>query len=439
MNAAVRRLEVRLEHGPGDVELVGRLLDRERTIYFEYDPDFLAAGRSISPLKLPLQPGIFPAPATRLHGVFADALPDGWGLLLMDRLFRRRGLVPERLGPLDRLAHLGTRTMGALTFHPCTDDTPPDGARVPLHLLAAAAEEVLEGHTSDLLPVLQRAGGSPAGARPKALVAVRGDSLVYGADAVPPGHEPWLIKFAARHDRLAGPLEYVYARLARRAGLDLPETRLFIAEGGQRFFGVRRFDRDGARRVHVHTLAGLLDADFRTPTLDYDMLLRVTMHLTGSQVELQRAFRQMVFNVLAHNRDDHGKNFSFLMQRDGTWRLSPAYDLNFSHGPGGEHTTTLDGEGLRPTWQHILRLATRASIDERVARTIVDEVRAAVHAWRDEARDFGLDRSTIAEIGARLAAVEAEADLPRPVAPTSAPRGRPTRSRTRAKPHRGRR
>lgn len=421
MNAAVRKLEVRLEHTPRDVEVVGRLLDHERTIYFEYDPAFLAAGRSISPLKLPLQPGVFPAPpAARLHGVFGDALPDGWGLLLMDRLFRRRGLVPERLGQLDRLAHLGARTMGALTFHPCTDEAPLDGASVPLHLLAAAAEEVLEGHATELLPMLQRAGGSPAGARPKVLVAVRGDSLIYGADVPPPGHEPWLIKFWAANEHEAGAIEYVYSRLARRAGLDVPETRLFVAPNGQRFFGVRRFDRAGAARVHVHTLAGLLDADFRQPNLDYDMLLRVTSHITRSQVDVRAAFRQLVFNVLAHNRDDHGKNFSFILQRDGTWRLSPAYDLNFAHGPGGEHTMTVDGEGLRPTWQHMARLAQRASIDEKVARAIVDEIRDAIHRWPAEAREVGVEPRTIHELGARLAAVETEAALPGSTAPARA-------------------
>lgn len=420
MSATVTKLEVRLERAPDDIQIVGHLLEHERAIYFEYAPAFLATGASISPLNLPLQPGIFQArsPANRLHGVFSDALPDGWGLLLMDRLFRKRGLVPGRLSPLDRLAHLGTRTMGALTFHPCTDDAPVASESVPLHLLAAAAEDVLEGHGSELLPILQRAGGSPGGARPKVLVSVRGDSLLYGPESPPPGHEPWLINFwAGPEQRDAGAIEHVYARLARHAGLCVPDTRLFVAANGQRFFGVRRFDRDGATRTHVHTLAGLLDADFRQPSLDYDMLLRVTTHVTRSQPEIERAFRQMVFNVLAHNRDDHGKNFSFLMLRDGSWQLSPAYDLNFVEGPGGEHTMTLDGEGRRPTWEHMRRLARRASIDEPHARQIVDDVRGALALWPQQARDVGIEAATIRALADRLAAVATDAELPAATAP----------------------
>ncbi|WAS90159.1 type II toxin-antitoxin system HipA family toxin [Nannocystis punicea] len=415
MTATGRKLEVRLERAADDVAVVGHLLLHERAIYFEYAPTWLARGPSISPLKLALQPGIFKAPATtRLHGVFADALPDGWGLLLMDRLFRKRGLVPEQLSPLDRLAHLGARTMGALTFHPCTDAEPVADRSIPLDELAAAAEEVYQGHPSELLPVLQHAGGSPGGARPKVLVAVRGDSMVYGTAVPPPGHEPWLVKFwAGDEQRDAGAIEHVYARLARHAGLEVPDTRLFVAASGQRFFGVRRFDRDEAgARAHVHTLAGLLDADFREPNLDYDMLLRVTMHLARAQPEVRRAFRQLVFNVLAHNRDDHGKNFSFVMDREGGWRLSPAYDLNFVAGPGGEHTMTVDGEGRRPTWQHMLRLARRASIDEKTARAIVDEVRAGLALWPREARAVDVAPAAVRDIGRRLDAVAADAELP---------------------------
>lgn len=424
MSAATRKLEVRLERAAADIATVGHLLVHERAIYFEYAPTWLAQGASISPLKLSLQPGIFKAPAPiGLHGVFADALPDGWGLLLMDRLFRKRGLDPTRLSPLDRLAHLGARTMGALTFHPCSDPEPVAERSIPLHLLAAAADEVYQGHPSELLPVLQHAGGSPGGARPKVLVAVRGDSLVYGTAVPPPGHEAWLIKFWAGHEqRDAGAIEHVYARLARHAGLEVPDTRLFTAAGGQRFFGARRFDRDGDARVHVHTLAGLLDADFRVPSLDYDMLLRVTMHLTRALPEVRRAFRQMVFNVLAHNRDDHGKNFSFVMDRAGGWRLSPAYDLNFVAGPGGEHMMTLDGEGRRPSWAHLLRLAQRASIDEKTARTIVDEVRTALRRWPREARAVDIAPATIRDIGERLDAVAAEAELPGTRATRRAPR-----------------
>lgn len=426
----LRRLDVRLEHGPDDVEPVGRLAEFERKIYFEYDPAFLATQRSISPLQLRPTPGASEAPAALgLHGVFADALPDGWGLLLMDRQFRLRGLVPGRLSPLDRLAYLGSRTMGALTFHPCSEPEAQPVPQLPLAAMAAEADRILEGHASDLLPALLAAGGSPAGARPKVLVSVRGDSLSYGVDPPPPGHVPWLIKFTARREHPdAGALEYVYSRLARLAGLDMPETRLFAYASGPRHFGARRFDRGGARRLHVHSLAGALNTDFRTPNLDYDLLLRVTRHLTRSQLEVDRAFRLMVFNVLAHNRDDHGKNFSFIMDRDGAWRLAPAYDLTFAEGPGGEHHMAVAGEARRPTWSHMLRLAASAAITGARAQQIVDEVRAALRRLPDEARAAALPASLVREVGARLAAVEAAAELPaRSAAPARPRRPRPRR------------
>lgn len=414
MSERLRKLEVRLEHGPDDGELVGRLAEHERTIYFEYDASFLGSGRSISPLKLPATAGVVAAPtALGLHGVFADVLPDGWGLLLMDRFFRAQGLVPERLSSLDRLAYLGTRTMGALTFHPCTAE--PGGELPPLGLqrLASEADKVLEGRASELLPELLAAGGSPAGARPKVLVSVRGDSLIYGADPPRPGYEAWLIKFAARSEpRDTGAIEYVYSRLARRAGLDVPESRLFVGEGGARYFGVRRFDRPAGGRLHVHTLAGVLHADFRTPNLDYDLLLRVTRRLTRAQPEVERAFRQLVFNVLAHNRDDHGKNFSFVMQRGGEWTLSPAYDLTFSEGPGGEHTMAVLGEARQPRWEHMLRLAATASIAEGDARRIVDEVREALARWPEEARAVDISAATSRKLGARLQAAGRAAQVP---------------------------
>ena len=423
MRPALRKLEVRLAHGPGEDELVGHLAEHARTIYFEYDAGFLASQRSISPLKLPAAPGVVAAPGMLgLHGVFADVLPDGWGLLLMDRYFRSLGLVPERLSPLDRLAYLGARTMGALTFQPCTAEPGRDLAPLALDQLAREADQVLEGRASELLPELLAAGGSPAGARPKVLVSVRGDSLVYGTDPPRPGFEAWLIKFSARSEpREAGAVEFVYAKLARRAGLVVPETRLFGCAGERRYFGVRRFDREGVGRAHVHTLAGILNADFRTPNLDYDMLLRVTRHVTRSQPEVRRAYRQMVFNVLAHNRDDHGKNFSFVMRRDGEWSLSPAYDLTCSEGPGGEHSLAVLGEARQPTWEHMRRLAAAASIPEASAREIVDEVREALRRWPEEARALEIGEGTIAEIGARLQAAERAAQLPGTAMPVTSP------------------
>lgn len=427
MTAALRKIEVRLEHGRDDSEPVGQLVEHRGRVGFEYAPAFIAAGRSISPLKLHLQPDLVWGPGPgRLHGVFDDALPDGWGMLLMERHFRRSGLDIISIGALDRLAYLGDRTMGALTFFPPAEDRPAQGADIDLQRLADAAEQVLEGASSELLPQLQYAGGTPGGARPKVLVALRGDHMRAGAELPPEGYESWLIKFTGRHEAAdTGAVEHVYANLARRAGIRVPETRLFVTAAGQRFFGVRRFDRLGATRLHVHTLAGLLNADFRTPNLDYDYFLRVTSQLTRSHVDVCEAFRRMLFNVLAHNSDDHGKNTSYMMNRAGEWSLAPAYDLTFSPGPGGHHTMAVRGESACPTWGDMLALAGPAGIDERAAAAILEQVREAVHTWAAEAREFDVDAVTIATLGKRLAAVEQAAKLPKLAAPP------PRRSRRR--------
>jgi len=426
---AVTRLEVRLERTPTQVELIGRLALFRGQVLCELTTSFLAGTRSISPFKLVMQPGVQTGPGELrhgLHGVFDDSLPDGWGLLLMDRVFRARGLAPDRLSALDRLAYLGRRTLGALTYHPCTETDLDEVEVVKLGELASAALGVYEGSAAEVLPALQRAGGSPGGARPKVLVGVRGDKFISGADDLPIGYRPWLIKFNTRDEPAdAGALEYAYARMARSSGVTTPEPRLFELPGGERCFGVRRFDRDDGGRVHMHTLANLLHVDYRTPSLDYEHLIRVTMQLTKDHRHVRECFRRALFNWLAHNRDDHGKNFAFLMRDDGAWELSPAYDLTFSGGPGGEHTMTYAGQGKRPRWSDLQRLARLASIDAADALQILGEVRAGVGSWTTEAQALQLPRAQIQEIAGRLAEVEAAGELPpRTPAPTRR-KGRP--------------
>lgn len=247
--APVTRLDVRLEHAPGDSELVGQLaLDRQR-VFLEFAATFLAAGRSLSPLKLALQPGLHPAPPGLRHGL-----------------------------------------------HGC--------------------------------------------------------------------------------------------------------------------FGVRRFDRVDGGRLHMHSLAGLLHADYRLPGLDYDQLIRVTMQLTRDHGDVRECFRRALFNWLAHNRDDHGNNFAFLMRRDGTWSLSPAYDLTFADGPGGEHMTTFAGEGRRPTWKHLQQLARLASIEPADALRLLAEVQEGVASWTAEATALKLPTPQTREIARRLSEVADAASLP---------------------------
>lgn len=389
----MRKLDVHLARSPDDLILVGQLADLDRHIYFEYAPSFIATGLQLSPVKLPLRPGLIEHTDYTfgpLPGVFDDSLPDGWGLLLMDRHFRRQGIDPATLSPLDRLAYLGTRTMGALTYH-ARREGQRDDRLLDLHALGRNAEDLLAGGVAEVLPQLLRAGGSPGGARPKVVVGVKGDQLISGEDDLPGGYEHWIIKFAARADvRDAGPIEYAYAQMAKAAGIDMPEVRLFEVTQTRRYFGVWRFDRQpGNRRVHVHTFGNMVHANFRIPSTDYADLLKVTRGLTRNHQDVLRVYRRMAFNIAAHNRDDHAKNFAFMLNNDGEWSLTPAYDLTFSPGPGGEHMTTVLGEGRQPSREHCLVLADRFGIKPREAASIFDQINTAVTRWPDFAGEAG--------------------------------------------------
>jgi serine/threonine-protein kinase HipA len=397
----MKQLEVRLVRQPGEERVIGRLAETGaggRRVYFEYDPDFLRDPLWLSPFKLPPQPGLIEHRDYAfgpIFGLFDDSLPDGWGLLLMDRFFQQRGSALAEVSVLDRLAYLGTRTMGALTYHPPADLGEQQAQILDLYEMARASQRVIEGDTAEVLPQLLRAGGSPGGARPKVLVGVHGDALLSGEDDLPPGYTHWLIKLHALKDsRDVGPGELAYALMARSAGITIPPTRLFETPEGGRFFGVERFDRQGNHRYHVHTFGNLIQTNFRIPSCDYHQLLEVTRVLTRNHQDVLECYRRMVFNVLTHNRDDHVKNFAFRLTDDGEWTLAPAYDLVFSNGPGGEHTMTIGGEGRRPARGHLLQLAEPAGIPNREAQAIIDAVAAAAADWGGHAREAGVSRKT---------------------------------------------
>ncbi|WP_186398821.1 type II toxin-antitoxin system HipA family toxin [Stappia sp. P2PMeth1] len=379
---------------------VGRLATRARKIYFEYDAAFLKHGLEISPLRLPLKSGLSSFEAglfEGLPGVFNDSLPDGWGQLLFDRFARSQGIAPEALTPLDRLAHVGRIGMGALVYEPdySLDDT--EGA-LNLDDLAQQAQEVLAGEADDVLKELLALNGSSAGARPKALIGLDADrrTIAHGVSDLPEGFEPWLVKFGTMQDgNDAGAVEYVYALMAREAGVDMPDVHLFPAKTGAGYFATRRFDRIGPNRLHMHTACGLLHADFRTPALDYEDLLALTGVLTRDVREVEKMYRLAVFNVLAHNRDDHSKNFSFLMDASGDWTLSPAYDLTFSSGPRGEQSTMVMGEGRNPGLAHLTKLGKAAKLSPDVISDAIERTRHALARWQGLAHENGVARSTI--------------------------------------------
>jgi serine/threonine-protein kinase HipA len=344
----------------------GRLGEAENGVYvFEYDRAFLENGFSLSPVHLPLKPGVFTArqePFSGMFGIFVDSLPDGWGRLLIDRLLLKNRMDPAALSQADRLSLVGKNGMGALEYRP-ENNVFKGSSKAGIKELAAEIKKVLNENYTGHIEMLVEKGGSSGGARPKALIEVKG--------------EPWIVKFPNSGDKKdAGEMEYAYSLAAKKCGVEMPDTKLL--EG--RYFGVRRFDRRGKKKIHMHTAAGLMHADYRLPSLDYMEIFKAALFLTKSMAESIKVFRLMVFNILSHNRDDHAKNFSFIYDA-GKWEVSPAYDLTYSYGFNGQHTTTLLGTGL-PGEKEIMEAARLIGIKSREAGKIYEETLAGVKPLR---------------------------------------------------------
>ena len=342
--------------------------------------------------------------------MFNDSLPDGWGRLLFDRFIRSQGILPSDITPLDRLAHVGSNALGALVFEPdhSAEDTQGD---INLDNLATQAQEVLDGTSDDVLAELIALNGSSAGARPKALIGVddKREHIIHGVHDLPSGYAPWMVKFPNSQDGLdAGAIEYVYALMAKDAGIAMPDVHFFEAKRGAGYFAIKRFDRDGDKRYHMHTACGLLHSDFRTPSLDYEDLIALTGILTRDVREVEKLYQLAVFNVLAHNRDDHSKNFSYLMDSQGRWKLSPAYDLTFSSGPRGEQSTLVMGEGKNPDTKHLLKLADEAKIKKDRALEIIETTKSSLSNWPELAKQYAVSDMNIELIQSKISWVAGE-------------------------------
>lgn len=348
-------------------------------IVFEYSNEAKRRGLELSSYTLPLDgPQLrrgFPAHQLSLPGPVYDALPDGWGMLLMDRLFRRRGLITARIGPLERLAYIGNNAMGAMSFEPVAPEGQKPETHTPLELLAAEIQAVLKGEGGEFLQRLLLVGGSPQGARPKALVYRDAQTGAF-TTAAKPGFEAWLIKFPAKdeHPEVCA-IEMVYAECLRLCGIQTPDTQHFTLPNGLAAFASKRFDRIDGQRVPLQSLAAFTGTDYQSPgALDYVNFLRATQMCTNDVREKAIAFERAVFNVVFNNRDDHPKNFAYLMSPSGAWQLAPAYDVTFCEGPGGYHQMDVLGEALAIDRDALLSLAAEAEVAVESAGGIIDSV-----------------------------------------------------------------
>ncbi len=351
-------------------KLVGTLaLTKGNRVAFEYDEAWLETGFSISPFSLPLQKKVFLPEKSHfsgLFGVFADSLPDAWGNILVDRVLRKNGVDIGKISVLDRLAIVGGSGMGALTYEPVIDIKKRIYA-IDYDMLATECKKILNSEYSDELDTLYHLGGTSGGARPKIMTDM--------------DEEPWIIKFPAHVDpKDIGQMEYDYSLCAKKCGINMPSTRLFPSKECKGYFGVKRFDREGGQKLHMLTAAALLELNFEEPSLDYHSLMKLTKIITRDNKEdVEEMFRRMCFNVLAHNRDDHSKNFTYIYNEDkNIWRLSPAYDLTYSNTYYGEHTTAVNGNGVNPTDTDMIKVGMDAGMTRSRCVEIIERVRNCV-------------------------------------------------------------
>lgn len=382
----------------------------------EWSREVLATKLPVAALYYPPEPGLQAARGRAfdgLQGFLADSLPEGWGRRLMRRRLERLGVDLATLSPLDQLALVGRHGRGALVYEPAT--TPAEDVEtLDLDALAAEAAAILAGEEGTLADTLADLAGGSGGARPKVHVGFNAEGKVsVGEGELPEGFIPWLVKFRAPNDPDdIGPIEEAYADMAEAAGLVMSEHRLIPARQGPGYFATRRFDRtDGGGRLHMVSLAGAVEAPTEPGIVSYDTFLRATQAITRRKPDVEAAFRRMVFNILASNRDDHTRQHAYLMDAGGDWRLAPAYDLTYAPGPGGEHYLDIEGEGRNPTRAHVLRLGARHSLDAKAVAAMVEEVRAAVARWPAFGDAAGVTKASAKEIATAHARVWAAFDV----------------------------
>lgn len=398
---------------------------------FEYDTKFLNRGLDIAPIHMSLAaarqgqrifsfPGLNPATYLGLPGLLADALPDKFGNRLIDAWLARNGRDSSGFSPVERLCYAGKRSTGALEFEPALAGHRDAAVPVEVASLVTLAQEVMrqrntldarlggsdQAHAEALLDIL-RVGTSAGGARPKAVIAMNAQGHVLSGQArVPADYAYWILKFDGVTDlelgkpRGYGRIEYAYYRMALAAGIRMTECRL-LEEHGRAHFMTRRFDRVDGRKLHLQSLCGLAHYDFNMPgAYGYEQVFAIMRRLRLDKAAAAEQYRRMVFNIVARNLDDHTKNIAFLMEPDGTWHLSPAYDVIYAHNPAGkwtnQHQLTLNGKRDGFTRRDLLDAGAAISLSR--AADIIDEVNAAVARWPEFAEQAGIDPQVSAEI-----------------------------------------
>lgn len=386
----------------GDEIEVGKLLLDNRLVYFKYNEEFLTLGLNLSPIKLKFDNSIQvadPEPFRGIFGVFDDSLPDGWGKLLLNRALEKQGLSLNDINILDQLAYIGDSGKGALMYKPAIKNERNFSDKIDIDSLKTAMDEVYQGVSTEVIEELMHLGGSSGGARPKAHVGynTKTHELIHGYNALPEGFEHWIIKFPSSEDPIdIANIEYAYYKMASAANIEMSESKLLQSASGQQIFATKRFDRIGNNRIHMHSMAGLTNDNFRRSSIDYGHIIDTAYILEQSATARKKVLRLAAFNIYSHNRDDHSKNFSWLMNDSGIWSLAPAYDFTYSSTAIGEHSTRIAGEGANPGRDHIMALAEEFSISK--PKEIIEQVQESLSHWPVIAKECGVSSDSIKRI-----------------------------------------
>jgi serine/threonine-protein kinase HipA len=386
----------------GDEILVGKLILDNRLIHFKYDDQFLNLGLNLSPIKLKYDDSIQvadPDPFHGIFGVFDDSLPDGWGMLLLNRSLEKKGLSLNDINVLDQLAYVGDKGRGALIYRPSFTGDEKFCDVIDLDHLRTNIHEVYSGTSAEVIEELMILGGSSGGARPKAHVGYnpKTEELIHGINHLPEGFNHWIIKFPSSHDpRDIANIEYAYYRMAQEANIEMSECKLIESSQGLQVFATKRFDRVGNDRIHMHSMAGLTNDNFRRSSIDYGHIIDTAYRLEESASARAKVLRLVAFNIYSHNRDDHSKNFSWLMDDTGKWILAPAYDLTYSSTSIDEHSTLVHGEGANPGRAQIIGLAQEFSISR--PEEIINQVQHSIAQWPQIAAECGVTTDSIGRI-----------------------------------------
>ncbi|MBS2007242.1 MAG: type II toxin-antitoxin system HipA family toxin [Cyanobacteria bacterium SZAS TMP-1] len=399
--------------------------------YFQYQSQFAKSGVQVAPLMMPLSQAIYSFPALEkntfhgLPGMLADSLPDKFGNAVINAWLAQLGRPTNSMNPVERLCYIGSRGMGALEFVPATGPRTKQASALHVEELVALAGEILrkrdrfkvslqDKHKTAVLGEILKIGTSAGGARPKAIISWNAttNEVRSGQVDAEPGFTHWLLKFdgvSASEDKGFeqpkgyGLIEYVYYKMALNAGIRMSECRI-LEENGRHHFMAQRFDRTpSGEKLHMQSLGAMAHFDFNRPAgYSYEQAFAVLRSLALPMADIEQLFRRMTFNIIARNQDDHVKNIAFLMDKSGSWCLSPAYDMTYAYDSGNvwmaRHQMSLNGKRDNFVLDDFEICARTISLKRGLARTIVRQVQESVLDWRRTARDVGLPEERVAQI-----------------------------------------